>query len=75
LRDEDVPLWRWLAVGGIFTVAAGYFLYTGQIPVNKARTVFITRAGDPLAYWIMVLVPGILGPAALYKAWKKLTSP
>ncbi|MGE5638527.1 MAG: hypothetical protein ACM30H_00395 [Clostridia bacterium] len=68
-----MPLWRWLVIGFLFAGAALYFLFTGEIAVNKARTVFLSRGTDPLAYWSIVLVLGALGALSLRQAWRQLT--
>ena len=69
-----MPLWRWLVIGLLLAGACAYFLLTGEIAVNKARTVFLTRRADPLAYWSIVLVFGALGGLALRQAWRLMSS-
>lgn len=61
-------------VGALFASLAAYMLITGEIGVDKQRTLFITRAAQPLAYWLIVCVSGALGALALRKAWLKLKS-
>jgi hypothetical protein len=72
VSDEQTPLWRWIVVGLLCSGAAVYFLATGEIPVDKRRTMSLTRAGDPALYWLAVLAFGALGGAALARAWKRL---
>jgi hypothetical protein len=68
------PLWRWSVAGALFGFAAVYFLYTGEIAVDKKHTMLIRRGADPLLYWSIVLVFAALGGAGLYKAWQHLRS-
>ena len=49
-------------------------LIHGEIPVDKQRTMTLTRAEHPLIYWVAVLVTGTFGVLALRKVWKRLTS-
>jgi hypothetical protein len=72
MSDAGTPLWRWLAVGGACTSCAIYFVYTGEIAIDKQKTTFIGRAANPIAYWLIVLVIAALGGAALRQAWIKL---
>lgn len=69
MNDSGTPLWRWLAVGGLCTACAVYFVYTGEIAIDKQKTHFIGRAANPIAYWLIVLVLAAFGAAALRKAW------
>jgi hypothetical protein len=66
------PLWRWSVVGLLFSGAALYFLWAGEIFVDKKHTMLIRRGADPLLYWGIVLVFLALGGAGLYKAWQHL---
>jgi hypothetical protein len=72
VSEEQTPLWRWLVVGLLCTGAAAYFIATGEIAVDKKRTMFVSRAANPLAYWLMISVFAAMGAAALYKTWKRL---
>jgi hypothetical protein len=67
-----MPLWRWLVIGLLCAGAGLYFLFTGEIAVNKARTVFLTRKADAFAYWSIVLVFAVLGALSLRQAWRQL---
>ena len=72
MSGEPTPLWRWLVVGLMCTGAAAYFIATGEIAVDKKHTMSVSRAANPLAYWLMVSVFAAMGTAALYKAWKQV---
>jgi hypothetical protein len=66
------PLWRWTVVGLLCAGAAVYFIAAGEIAVDKKRSMIVSRAADPLAYWLMVSAFAATGGAALYQAWKRL---
>jgi hypothetical protein len=72
VSDAGTPLWRWLIVGGLCTFCAVYFVYTGEIAIDKKKTMFFGSAANPIAYWLTVVVLAALGIAALRKAWKQL---
>lgn len=74
MSDAETPAWRYLVPGLLFLGVAVYMLVYGEIPVDKQRTMIVTRAGNPLVYWPSVLVSGIIGVLALRKAWQKLRS-
>ena len=74
MSDDETPTWRYLVPGLIFLGMAVYMLVTGEIAVDKRRTMIITRAADPLIYWPGVLISGSVGILALRKVWKRLTS-
>jgi hypothetical protein len=69
---EQTPLWRWLVVGLLCAGAALYFIASGEIAIDKKRTMIVTRAANPLGYWFMVSVCAALGAAALHKAWRRM---
>jgi hypothetical protein len=68
------PAWRWLAAGLLFAGLAAYMLFTGEMALDKKRTVYLARAAQPVAYWLIVLVCALLGGLALRKAWLQLRS-
>ena len=70
MSGAATPLWRWLAVGGICAFAAVYFLVTGEIAVDKARTMAITSTAQPLGYWLTVVVLSLFAVLCLRKAWQ-----
>jgi hypothetical protein len=74
VSDAEAPAWRYLVPGVLLLALAGVTLVTGEMPADKARTVTITRAGDPVFYWLIVATTGTLGALALRQAWKRLTS-
>lgn len=72
MSDEDAPTWRYAVPGLLFLGFAVYLLVSGELPVDKRRTVMLTRAGDPLIYWSTVLVTGTVGVLALRKLWQRI---
>lgn len=74
MNGEETPTWRYLVPGLLFLGMAGYLLLTGEIAVDKQRTMTLTRAEHPLIYWISVLVTGGVGVLALRKVWRRLTA-
>ena len=74
MSDEKTPTWRYLVPGLLFLCIAGYLLVYGEMPLDKQRTMFITRAADPLIYWSVVIVSATIGVLALRKVWQRLTS-
>ena len=74
MSDDETPTWRYLIAALLFLGFAIYMLVTGEMAVDKRRTMIITRAANPLIYWPSVLVSGTLGILALRKIWKRLTS-
>lgn len=74
MSDEETPTWRYLVPGLLFAGMAAYMLWTGEIAVDKQRTMSITRAGNPLIYWLAVLVSGTIGALALRKVWQRLSA-
>jgi len=66
-------LLRWLVVGCLCTGASLYVLYTGELPINKARTMVVNRS-SPI-YWIFIVVFGAMGVLALRKFWQQLRAP
>ncbi len=59
--------------GALFGVLAAYMLVTGELPVDKHRTMIVTRASNPLIYWPVLLVAGTIAFLCLRKIWKGLT--
>ena len=74
MSDAETPAWRYLVPGLLLVGLAGYMLVTGELPVDKRRTMTITRAGDPGIYWLIVALSSALGALALRKVWQRLTS-
>ena len=70
--DEQTPAWRCLVPGLLFVGMAVYMLWTGEMVVDKHRTMTITRAGNPLIYWLAVAICGTIGTLALYKVWQRI---
>jgi hypothetical protein len=74
VSEAETPTWRYLVPGLLFAGLAAYMLWTGEIAVDKQRTMTITRAGNPLIYWPAVLVSGAVGALALRKVWQRLSA-
>ena len=72
MNGSPTPVWRWLAVGALCAVAAVYFLVTGEIAINKARTLVITSASQPLGYWLIVAALSLFAVLCLRKAWQAM---
>ena len=47
-------------------------LVNGEIAVDKQRAMIITRTGNPLVYWLAVVICGAIGALALREAWRRL---
>jgi hypothetical protein len=74
VSDDEAPAWRYLVPGLLMLGLAGYMLVTGELQIDKKRTMTITRAGDPAIYWTILAVSGTVGALALRKVWKRLFS-
>lgn len=70
MSEDDTPLWRWLVVGGLCAGSALYLLYSGELPIDKARRMVVGRASP--VYWITVGILGAFGVLALRKAWRQI---
>lgn len=72
MSGEETPTWRYVVPGLLFAGMAIYLLWAGEMAVDKQRTMIITRAANPLVYWLSVLVCGTVGFFALRKAWQSI---
>jgi len=72
VSEEATPTWRYLVPGLLFLGLAGYMLVNGEIAVDKQRAMIITRTGNPLVYWLAVVICGAIGALALREAWRRL---
>ena len=70
---DDRKFGIYVAPGAMFALLAGYMLVTGELPIDKHRTMIITRASNPLIYWPVLLVAGTIAFLCLRKIWKGLT--
>jgi hypothetical protein len=70
VSGEPTPLWRWLVVGLLCTGGTLYVLLTGELPIDKARTMVVNRSSP--VYWIFIAAFGAMGVASLFKAWKQI---
>lgn len=72
MSDEAQPLWRWLVIGVLCTGGAIYVLVTGELAIDKARSLVVNRSS--FLYWTFLVVFGGMGVLALRKAWQQLRS-
>jgi hypothetical protein len=72
VSDEATPTWRYLIPGLLFVGMALYMLVNGEIAVDKQRAMIVTRTGNPLVYWLAVVICGAIGALALRKVWRRL---
>ena len=73
-EPKETGSWRYLAAGAIFGWLAGHMLVTGELPVDKHKTMIMTRASDPLIYWPVLIVSAGLALLCLRKLWQRLTA-
>ena len=71
--QDDKKIGKYIVPGALFAILAGYMLVTGELPIDKHRTMIITRASDPLIYWPVLLVAGTIAILCFRKVWKGLT--
>jgi hypothetical protein len=57
----------------LFGGLAAYMLVTGELPIDKQRTMTITRAANPMIYWPILLVSCALAALCLRRIWKGVT--
>ena len=69
---SDTPAWRYLLPGVLFLGLAAYMIVTGELYIDKQRTMVITRATNPLLYWPIVTASAALGLAALRAGWRSM---
>jgi hypothetical protein len=72
MKDQPTPTWRYFVPGLLFLGLALYLLWSGEMAIDKQRTMTITRAGNPLLYWSSVAVSGAIGVLAMRKAWQRV---
>ena len=72
MNDIGTPAWRYLLPGTLFLSLAMYMLVTGELAIDKHKTMTITRAASPFVYWPIVAASGFLGVLALRAAWRRL---
>ena len=71
--QDDKKIGKYIVPGALFASLAAYMLVTGELPIDKHRTMIITRASNPLIYWPVLLVAGSIGVLCFRKVWKGLT--
>ena len=71
--QDDKKIGVYVIPGALFALLAIYMLVTGELPVDKHRTMIITRASNPLIYWPVLLVSGTIAFLCVRKIWKDLT--
>ena len=74
MSEDRTFAWRLAVVGLIFVAFSIYILFTGELALDKQRTMFITRAANPFFYWSTVVGCGALGILCLRKLWRQLSS-
>ena len=67
---SETPAWRYLVPGVLFLGLALYMLVTGELYVDKQRTMLISRSANPLLYWPIVAASTTLGFLALRAGWR-----
>lgn len=67
---SEAPAWRYLLLATLFLGLAAYMLVTGELYVDKQRTMIITRASNPLIYWPIVAISAALGGFAVRAGWR-----
>jgi hypothetical protein len=72
--DGEAPAWRYLAVGILCLALFAYMLLTGELGIDKQKTMTITRALNPYVYWPLVAASGGMGVLALRAGWRRLGS-
>ena len=72
-ESKETGAWRYLAAGAIFGWLAGHMLVTGELPVDKHKTMIVTRASDPVIYWSVLIVSAVIALLCLRKLWKRFT--
>jgi hypothetical protein len=73
LKDEG-PAWRYLAIGALCLALIAYMLLAGELSIDKQKTMTITRAANPFAYWAIMAASGGAGFLALRSAWRRLAA-
>ena len=68
----EAPAWRYLVPGALFLGLALYMLVTGELHVDKQRTMLISRSANPLLYWPIVAASTAFGLLALRAGWRSL---
>ena len=71
--QDDKKIGVYVVPGALFALLAIYMLVTGELPVDKQRTMIITRASNPLIYWPVLLVAGTIAFLCLRKIWRGIT--
>lgn len=71
--QDDKKIRVYVVPGALFAILAGYMLVTGELPVDKHRTMIVTRASDPLIYWPVLIVAGTIAVLCCRKVWKGIT--
>jgi len=49
-------------------------LLAGELSIDKQKTMTITRAANPFAYWAIMAASGGAGFLALRSAWRRLAA-
>jgi hypothetical protein len=72
LKDDGAPAWRYAAAAILCLGLFAYMLVTGELAIDKQKTMIITRGANPFGYWALVAASGGMGLLALRAAWRRL---
>lgn len=72
MKDGGAPAWRYGAVAILCLGLFAYMLLTGELAIDKQKTMIITRGANPFGYWALVAASGGMGLLALRAAWRRL---
>ena len=74
MSEDRTFAWRLAVIGLLFLAFSLYMLFAGELAVDKQRTMFITRAANPLLYWPLVIGCGTLAFLCLRNLWRQIKS-
>jgi hypothetical protein len=69
-QDDDKKVRQYIIPAALFAILAGYMMVTGTLPIDKHKTMVITRSSDPLIYWPVLLVSVTIAGLCIRKIWK-----
>ena len=72
MKDDGAPAWRCAAAAILCLGRFAYMLVTGELAIDKQKTMTITRGANPFGYWARVAASGGMGLLALRAAWRRL---
>ena len=74
MSEDRTFAWRLAVMGLIFLAFSIYMLFTGELAIDKQRTIFITRTANPFIYWSTVAGCGAFGFLCLRNLWRQIKS-